>query len=87
MLQTILDNIFDVVTVCLFIGLVVMHLNRIKTEDAPLWKYLAAAVGCAAVDLISDENYHIVALALLFPLLYFIWFHLVKFQELGKKQS
>ncbi len=85
MMQLILDNVFDVITVGLFIVLVVMHLNRIKTDDAPLWKYLIAAAGCAASDLASDEGYHLVALALLFPLLYFIWFHLVKFNELGKQ--
>ncbi len=85
MMQLILDNIFDVITVGMFIVLVVMHLNRIKTDDAPLWKYLAAAVGCAVSDYASDEGYHLVALALLFPLLYFIWFHLVKFDQLGKE--
>lgn len=51
-----MDTIYDWVTVALFAGLVVLFLQRsVGEEHDRMWPYLAASIGCMAVNWVGNE--------------------------------
>lgn len=55
-----MKTIFDLVSVALFAGLAILYLQRSAAEEPdkiPLWRYAAAAVGCAAADYLGNNGF------------------------------
>jgi hypothetical protein len=71
-----METIFDWLTVLVFMGLVVLFLQRSSLPDPPdtIWHYLPAAVGCAAVNYAGNHGYTIVASAGLVGVLAYIYY-------------
>ena len=53
------SGLFDFLTIGLFAGLIVLFLNRSLDDQVhandDMWRYLAAAVCCAAVNYVGNE--------------------------------
>ncbi|WP_375401947.1 XrtV sorting system accessory protein [uncultured Sphingomonas sp.] len=68
-------TIYDVLTLAIFAGLIVLFLQRSVDPDAPedhLWQYLVAAVGCAVANYAGNEGYAVGAVVLIIATLAFI---------------
>lgn len=69
------ETFWDWVTVFAFAGLVTLLLQR-SAEEEPrdhLWQYAPPAVGCAFVNYIGNEGYHIPAAVLLAAVVVYIF--------------
>ncbi len=61
-----MKTIFDIISVVLFAGLAILYLQRsaaAEPDPIPLWRYGAAAIGCAAADIIGNNGYDLPAYA------------------------
>ena len=61
-----METPYDWISVGIFAGLIVLFMQR-STSDSddvndPLWKYLAAGVGCAVVNYLGNEGMHVLAI-------------------------
>jgi hypothetical protein len=73
-----METAYDWVTMFIFAGLVTRFLQQSAgddNEDASLWHYLLAAVGCALANWLGNEGWHIPAvLTIGLVLAYAGWF-------------
>jgi hypothetical protein len=69
-----MTTFYDWLTVGLFAALIVLFLQRSSGEDRgdKLRDYLIAGAGCAAINQIGNNGMHVVAVASLAVLLFFI---------------
>ena len=71
---------FDWIATAIFAGLVVLFLQRSldreSFDDDPMWRYLAAAVGCALLNYLGNEVSTLLGVAALFATIGFIVFEL-----------
>ena len=79
-----MNTVFDIISVVMFCGLVVLFLKRsLAFQEAQkldpeaalpdhLWQYLVAAIGCAAGNISGNHNYAIAAVILFTATLIFI---------------
>lgn len=80
-----MKTIFDLLTVGIFAGLIVLFLQRSvdQPEDQPysdhLWQYLVAGAGCAVANWLGNEGYPLAAVALIVGILAFIFYVLKPF--------
>lgn len=80
-----MKTIFDLLTVGIFAGLIVLFLQRSvdQPEDKPysdhLWQYLAAGTGCAVANWLGNQGYAIAAVAVIVGILAFIFYVLKPF--------
>ena len=54
-----MKTIYDLISVALFAGLAILYLQRSAAEEPdqiPLWRYAAAAIGCAAADYLGNNG-------------------------------
>lgn len=68
-------TVFDLLTLAIFAGLIVLFLQRSVDPDAPkdhFWQYLVASVGCAVANYAGNEGYALVAVLLIVGTLIFI---------------
>lgn len=75
-------GIFDILTLALFAGLVVLFLQRSVDADAAkdhLWQYLVAACGCALANYVGNQGYPLVAVVLIVATMIFITYVLKPF--------
>ncbi len=78
-------TVFDILTLTIFAGLIVLFLQRsVDTAEPPargdhLWQYLAAACGCAVANYAGNQGYPLVAAVLIVATLAFIWYVLRPF--------
>lgn len=87
-----METIFDVLTVAIFAGLIVLFLQRSTSEEEPtdsLWQYLVASVGCALANYLGNEGvksgtveYTVAAVLVLAGTLAFIHYVLKPFSSL-----
>lgn len=77
-------TVFDIMTLALFGGLIVLFLER-SVGDAPahdpLWRYLVAAVGCALTNYVGNEGYRLTAALLFVVTLGYIFYVLRPFDR------
>ena len=77
-----MNTIFDVLTMMIFAGLIVLFLQRSVGEteykDA-LWQYLVAALGCAVANYLGNNGYALLAVLLIVATLAFIFYVLRPF--------
>lgn len=82
-----METIFDILTVTIFAGLIVLFLQRSldKDDDAPysdhLWQYLLAGTGCAVANYAGNEGYPLIAVLLIMATLAFTIYVLKPFQH------
>ena len=80
-----MKTIFDLLTVGIFAGLIVLFLQRSvdHPEDTPypdhLWQYLVAGTGCAGANYLGNEGYPLLAVMLIVAILAFIFYVLRPF--------
>lgn len=80
-----MKTIFDLLTVGMFAGLIVLFLQRSvdQPEDQPyadhLWQYLVAGAGCATANWLGNEGYTLPAVAVIVAILAFIFYVLKPF--------
>ncbi len=63
-----MKSIYDVVSMIMFAGVALLFLQRSAASEpdpVPLWRYGVAAAGCAAGDIMGNNNLHIAAVATL----------------------
>ena len=79
-----MSTIYDWVSLAIFAGLIVLFLHRATSEhaenDASLFYYLGAAVGCAVGDYLGNHGQDILAVLLLAVTVGFIIFYLKPFK-------
>ncbi len=77
-----MNTIFDILTMAVFAGLIVLFLQRSVGEtdykDA-LWQYLVAAIGCAVANYLGNNDYSMPAVLLIVATLAFIFYVLRPF--------
>ena len=57
-------TIYDWITVAAFAGLILLFLQRSVQTAEPrdhMWQYIIAAIGCAAVNYLGNNSYHVAA--------------------------
>ena len=82
-----METIFDILTVIIFAGLVVLFLQRSVSEEPAgdaMWQYLVASIGCATANYLGNHSYAIPALFVMFGTLVFIYYVLRPFTKLPK---
>ena len=83
-----METIYDLVTLAIFAGLVVLLLQRSTSsdadQDAPLYIYLIAGGGCAAANYFGNEGNDAIGIILITATLAFIFHFLKPFQPLPK---
>ncbi|WP_425228640.1 XrtV sorting system accessory protein [Sphingomonas sp.] len=80
-------TVFDILTLALFGGLIVLFLERsIGNAPAhdPLWRYLVAASGCAATNYVGNQGYSMIAVVMLVATLAYIVYVLRPFDRLSQ---
>ena len=63
-----MKSIYDIVSMIMFAGVALLFLQRSAASEpdpAPLWRYGVAAAGCAAGDVLGNNDQAIVAVAVL----------------------
>lgn len=81
-------TVFDILTLAIFAGLIVLFLQRSIDPDAPedhLWQYLVASLGCAVANYAGNEGYPIIAVVLIVATLMFVHYTLRPFPRLPFK--
>ena len=77
-----MSTIYDVVTIAIFAGLIVLFLQR-SVGEAPLndhmWQYLVAAIGCAVANYLGNEGWTFPAVIAIVATLAFIYYVLHPF--------
>lgn len=80
-----MDTIYDWISVAVFAGLIVLFLQRSTSDrsdkDVSLLYYLAAGVGCAAVNYLGNHGQDIIAVAVLAATVGFIIYFLKPFKR------
>lgn len=79
-----MKTIFDLLTMAIFAGLIVLFLQRSIGEPPPkdaMWKYLVAAVGCAVANYLGNHEYQIPAVVMIVGTLMFIFYVLHPFSR------
>lgn len=77
-----MSTVFDVLTMMIFAGLIVLFLQRSLGESEykdEMWQYLVAAVGCAVANYLGNNGYAIPAVILIVATLAFIFYVLRPF--------
>ncbi|WP_375396502.1 XrtV sorting system accessory protein [uncultured Sphingomonas sp.] len=77
-------GIFDILTLAIFAGLIVLFLQRSiePTEHKDhLWQYLIAACGCAVANYAGNKGYPLIAVGLIVANLAFITYVLKPFPK------
>jgi len=78
-----MTTIFDYLTMAIFVGLVVLFLQRSlgpeSDYDDHLWQYLAAGGGCAVANYVGNEGYFVVGALAIVATLVFIAYSLRPF--------
>lgn len=72
-----METIYDVVTLGIFAGLIVLFLNRSvddRRDDDHIWQYLVAAVGCAVTNYLGNNDMDLFAIVVLVATLAFIFY-------------
>ena len=63
-----MKSIYDIVSLIIFAGVALLFLQRSAASDpdpVPLWRYGVAAAGCAAGDVLGNNDQKIAAIAVL----------------------
>ena len=83
-----METIYDVVTLAIFAGLIVLLLQRSTSSDAdrdaPLYIYLVAGGGCATANYFGNEGDDAIGIILIAATLAFIFYFLKPFRSLPK---
>ena len=78
-----MKTLYDVVTLTIFAGLIVLFLQRSTSseadDDAPLWQYLGAGAGCGAANYFGNHGQDAIGIALIVGTVGFIFFFLKPF--------
>ena len=72
-----METIYDVVTLGIFAGLIVLFLNRSiddQRDDDHIWHYLVAAVGCAVTNYLGNNELELFAVVALVATMAFIFY-------------
>jgi len=84
-----MSSFWDFATMAVFAGLIVLFLQRSMGDEAadndPMWRYLAAAVGCAVANYLGNEVNGYAAAAALVVTLLFILFELRPFPQFPRR--
>jgi hypothetical protein len=70
-----MNTAFDILTMAIFAGLIVLFLQRSvgePPEGDAMWQYLVAAVGCAASNYVGNQGYTVIAVFMITATLIFI---------------
>jgi hypothetical protein len=73
-----METAWDWVTVFAFAGLATLLLQR-SSEEEPrdkLWQYMPPAIGCAVVNYLGNEGYHLFAAILFASVIAYIFIYL-----------
>jgi hypothetical protein len=80
---------FDFLTLGIFAGLIVLFLQRSMSEgdfrDDPMWRYLAAAVGCAAANYLGNEVSVLAGIVVVVGTIGFILYELRPFPQFPRR--
>lgn len=82
-----METVFDILTMIIFSGLVVLFLQRSVSEEPAgdaMWQYLVASVGCATANYLGNNSYAMPALFVMFGTLVFIYYVLKPFKRSPK---
>jgi hypothetical protein len=83
-----METIYDVLTLAIFAGLIVLLLQRSTSSDcewdAPLYMYLIAGGGCAVANYFGNEGHDAIGIVLIAGTLAFIHYFLKPFQSFPK---
>lgn len=77
-----MNTVFDVLTMVIFAGLIVLFLQRSIGETSysdAMWQYLIAAIGCAVANYLGNAGYPMLAILLIVATLAFIFYVLRPF--------
>lgn len=78
-----METAYDWISIGIFAGLIVLFMQRstgaIEPGNDPLWKYLAAGVGCAVANYLGNNGYDIPAILTLVATAGFIFYSLRPF--------
>lgn len=84
-----MSTAWDFITLAVFAGLIVLFLQRSMDNEAsehdPMWRYLAAAVGCAVTNYLGNEISDFAAAAALVATAGFILFVLRPFPQFPRR--
>jgi hypothetical protein len=84
-----MSSFWDFATIAVFAGLIVLFLQRSMgdepTHDDPMWRYLAAAVGCAVANYLGNEVSGVAAAVVLIATLLFILLQLRPFPQFPRR--
>lgn len=79
---------YDVVSLAIFAGLIVIFLQRSTSsdadDDAPLFHYLIAGAGCATANYFGNNGQDAIAIALILGTVGFIFYFLKPFGSVPK---
>jgi len=87
--ETILETVYDWVTVAVFAGLAVLFLQR-SSEDRPRDKivhYLPPALGCAVANYIGNEGYMLPAVGMIVLTMAYVYFFLKPFDRTSEEDD
>ena len=79
-----MKSIYDVVSLIIFAGVALLFLQRSAAsgpDPVPLWRYAVAAAGCAAGDVLGNDDQTLAAIAVLIATAVFGVFMLKPFKQ------
>lgn len=83
-----MNTAYDVVSLAIFAGLIVIFLQRSTSsdadDDAPLFNYLIAGAGCATANYFGNNGQDAIAIALILGTVGFIFYFLKPFGSVPK---
>ena len=78
-----MNTAYDVVSLAIFAGLIVLFLQRSMSDegdhDGSLVQYLIAGIGCAAANYFGNNGQHVIAIVLTLGTVGFIFHYLKPF--------
>jgi len=77
-----MQTIYDLVTIVIFAGLVVLYLQRSmepETSKDKMYYYLPPSLGCATANYLGNHHYDAIAIALIVAVLVYSYFVLKPF--------
>ncbi len=78
-----MKTIFDLVTLAIFAGLVVLFLQR-STEEAPrdhMYQYAPPCLGCAVANYVGNQGHALIAWGLIVAVVAYVFFVLKPFSQ------
>jgi hypothetical protein len=84
-----MKTVFDIVTLGIFAGLIVLFLQRSMSDSDfshdPMWRYLVAAVGCAVSNYLGNKVSVLAGIVLIIGTIGFILYELRPFPQFPRR--